>query len=174
MLTASSINGSFNSGALSNDAGGHASTGYGTFALAQTGTSVTLLWTPLTPFQAWQFTNFGANWLNPAIAGPSADPDGDGLPNLLEYALGDSPVARNKSGITCAMSGTSLTMTYTRLKSATDITVQPQWSANLVAWSSTGVALQVVSDNGTVQSINALVATGTNKKLFMRMEVTQP
>ena len=34
----------------------------------------------------------GANASNPAIAGPTADPDHDGIPNLLEYAFNTDPL----------------------------------------------------------------------------------
>jgi hypothetical protein len=44
------------------------------------------------PFDAWRFARFTPEELaDPAISGDSADPDADGLSNLLEYALGAGP-----------------------------------------------------------------------------------
>jgi autotransporter-associated beta strand protein len=51
-------------------------------------------------FAAWQATAFSnpADLANPAVSGPSADPTGSGVPNLLRYALGlvlnDDPATR--------------------------------------------------------------------------------
>lgn len=39
----------------------------------------------------WKLDRFGADALNPAIAGDDADPDGDEIPNFLEYALRTNP-----------------------------------------------------------------------------------
>ncbi len=42
-------------------------------------------------FSDWKQDRFGASALNQAIAGDDADPDGDGIPNFLEYALRTNP-----------------------------------------------------------------------------------
>ena len=46
--------------------------------------------TGLTPLQNWRQSHFGTA-ANSGNAADSADADGDGLPNLVEYALGSSP-----------------------------------------------------------------------------------
>ena len=43
----------------------------------------------------WKKDRFGGNSLNPAIAGDDADPDGDDIPNILEYALRTNPQVRD-------------------------------------------------------------------------------
>lgn len=60
----------------------------GTFDIILTGTGVV-------PFAAWKQSAFGANTANFEISGDLADPDGDGLPNLLEYALSTNPNTTN-------------------------------------------------------------------------------
>lgn len=40
---------------------------------------------------SWRVANFGTTKADDPVAGDSADPDGDGIPNLLEYALGSNP-----------------------------------------------------------------------------------
>jgi len=45
----------------------------------------------IAPQEIWKTANFGANAGNPAIAGDTADPDNDRLPNVWEYALGSNP-----------------------------------------------------------------------------------
>src|SRR5207249_6989057 len=41
----------------------------------------------LDAYEAWKFAHFGANANNSVIAGDFADPDGDRIQNLLEYAV---------------------------------------------------------------------------------------
>ncbi len=43
------------------------------------------------PYDVWKFTHFGENANNPAIAGNTADPTGDGIPNILKYAFALDP-----------------------------------------------------------------------------------
>ena len=43
-----------------------------------------------TPFEQWQLSHWGANTAD-SIRGPNADPDGDGIPNVMEYAGGTDP-----------------------------------------------------------------------------------
>ncbi|MDB4374788.1 hypothetical protein N9Z37_00510, partial [bacterium] len=45
-----------------------------------------------TPFETWQGQFWmGADLANEAISGPNADPDDDGIPNLLEFTLELNP-----------------------------------------------------------------------------------
>lgn len=49
-------------------------------------------------YETWGAAQFSpTQQANPAISGPTADPDGDGIPNLVEAALGLSPTARDAS-----------------------------------------------------------------------------
>lgn len=48
---------------------------------------------PVLPIADWRVREFGGQAADPAVAGDSADPDGDGLVNLLEYAFGLDPQA---------------------------------------------------------------------------------
>jgi autotransporter-associated beta strand protein len=50
-----------------------------------------------TAFEQWLAANFGANANDPAIAGDTADFDGDGIPTLLEYALLGNPLVADAS-----------------------------------------------------------------------------
>jgi len=58
--------------------------------------------TPLSFYQSWQYKYFTATQLNDSSAemflwGDCADSDGDGIPNLLEYALGHNPVRSDQN-----------------------------------------------------------------------------
>jgi hypothetical protein len=78
---------------------------------------------PLSSYATWKLAHFGANATNPAIAGDNADPDGDGIPNLLEYAFGSDPNSVNPNH---PFVGTPLSnrfeLLFNRNTSATDLT----------------------------------------------------
>ena len=74
------------------------------------------------PIDAWRKANFTAGELsNPAISGDLANPDGDSLANLMEYALGLAPKSVDANPLSPRIEADRLTITYTRSKSATDV-----------------------------------------------------
>jgi len=65
----------------------------------------------------------------------SADPDGDDVENLVEFALRMNPMIADPAGLPQAgTSGGSLTMTYLQNPTAAGITWQAQMSTDLVQW----------------------------------------
>jgi len=52
---------------------------------------------PVIPIETWRSAHFGASMTNADVAGDSADPDGDGANNLLEYTNGTDPLAADVS-----------------------------------------------------------------------------
>lgn len=95
-----------------------------------------------TPYQIWQQGNFtSAELTNSAISGDTADPDGDGVPNLMEYAFGLNPKIANSSGRPVAsvqhLGGTNyLTVAYNQVLYNTDISYTVQVSSDLITWNS--------------------------------------
>lgn len=171
VLTASGpLTGSFTLGTVSADSAGRAATGYGTFSIAQTASAVNVVWTPVLNFSTWQAQKFGANAGNPAIAGVLADPDKDGILNLMEYALGLNATTPGTAGLPAvAASGSFVTLTYSRPSAITDLTYQVEWSGNLTSWSTTGVTEQTLSDDGTTRTIRANVpVSGTRQFLHLK------
>ena len=79
---------------------------------------------PFPPIEIWRGDTFGADAGNPAIAGNNADPDHDGIVNLLEYAFGSR--ALDPSSVPRLGGqpiGSSLQFFYEKRVSATDIVV---------------------------------------------------
>ena len=75
----------------------------------------------LGPLQAWREIYFGSPD-NAQEASDTADPDGDGIPNLLEYATGSSPTSNNPPHWDCVTTDQHLSITFPWLRDAADIT----------------------------------------------------
>lgn len=88
-------------------------------------------------YTAWKALNFNASQLvDPLVSGDDADPDGDGLVNLAEFALGGTPFAFTASPIAAtATIGVDryLTLTYVQ-RTDGSVTVTPETSLSLSSW----------------------------------------
>jgi autotransporter-associated beta strand protein len=70
----------------------------------------------ITPFQAWRDTYFpGAGNDGTGIGANAADPDGDGIANLVEYATNTSPIAATPSAVVQGTNAGRLTLTFPRI-----------------------------------------------------------
>lgn len=111
-----------------------------------------------TPFELWQQTNWpGVTDTN--TIGAEADPDGDGLRNLLEYALGLNPKENLVTGLPQGLVITNNAIRYgalrfTRAKAATDITYQVEATSSLTnpAWTPISMEYSAI-DNGDTEQV---------------------
>lgn len=123
-----------------------------------------------------QFTSIGLDDL--AISGPEADPDRDGLPNLLEYALNLNPKSAEPSAApVLGTGGGALTLTYTRRKDVVDLVYTVEVSGDLQTWSSGASHTQELSVTAMdAQRDQVVVADRTpiagSGKRFIRLRVT--
>jgi len=129
-----------------------------------------------TAFNQWKFDR-----TIPANASANSDADNDGIPLLLEYALNLDPWTASTNGLpTGAVTNNFLTLTYTKVKAATDISYAAEVSGALgAAWNSSAADVDQawqVADFGAVQAVTARDKTAiTNApSRFMRLKVTQP
>jgi len=68
---------------------------------------------PLTPLEQWRFINFGTT-ANAGTASDLADPDGDSLLNIFEYAFSTNPTNSNPSPVSTTFTNGHLTLTFDR------------------------------------------------------------
>ena len=151
---------------------GHVFKAYATNLKGTSYTAATAF-TTLTLTQGWRQTHFGSP-ANTGNAADGADPDGDGLKNLLEYALNLPPNAASRvPAAVQAAAGGNLEYTYTRGTAAYNggTTFQVEWSDDLTTWFTTGVVESLISDDGTHQQVKATLPAGSGDRRFVRLRV---
>jgi hypothetical protein len=123
------------------------------------------------PIDQWRLTKFGANANNPAIAGDTADPDGDGINNLMEYALNLEPLAADVGGLPApVVDSDHLTLTFRRWKA--DVTYTPEVSSDPGSgWTNTGVT-EVDAGGGNTKAIDPETISASTKR-FIRIKVNR-
>ncbi len=110
-------------------------------------------------FSSWQTAVFsGSGLTSEETAGP-ADPDGDGVSNLLEYALNLNPLVGDSSSLAFEDDDGTLGFTYRRNLNALDLDYTIQDTTNLAEPSSwmtvTPLGETILSDDGATRVIKA-------------------
>jgi len=156
-------------------------------AISSRGTgSAILMITIENPFDAWKRRNFTATeLLDASISGDEACPCGDGISNLMKYALNMNSRAYDRTGLPIAAlldtgNGTCLTLSYTRVLSASDITYTVEVSGDMRTWNSgaghTAPVSVMNSPGGATQSVvvQDLIPISNAQQRFIRLRVTRP
>lgn len=138
---------------------------------------VTLNFVAAQSFSGWLNQNFTpAEEANPNISGPLADPDGDGIVNLVEFALHLDPKLADAQNLpragTIPASGV-VTLTYRRLVGATSVQYIVQESTSLTGgFGPASVTSEtILSNDGTVQTVRADVPMGALGTKFLRLNI---
>jgi len=162
----------------------------GASALGLQSTAVLIIIEP--PIDTWKLAYFGANANSAAIAGDAADPEHDGIVNLLAYAYAFNPLAANTNPFTGDLAGKQFQLHFPRNSSASDITFIVQSSADLIVWSNLmtftaaggwvtnqpGATVAESAPNGVPpnQFVNVTATSSTNatanpKNQFLRLQI---
>jgi hypothetical protein len=126
-----------------------------------------------TALQTWRQTYFGTT-ANTGTAADSAVSNLDGLPNLIEYALGGTPTVANsaippKLGTVTIDDETYLTLTFTPQRS--DITYTIEVSGDLTGdW--TSIPLSGLLTMGQTYTHTDTIAVATGAPRFIRLSVS--
>ena len=130
----------------------------------------------LDPIDSWRTAQFGADASNPAISGDAADPDHDGVINLLEYAFGSNPVSGAPTPMPAAsVTGGLLALTYQQKSGIQDISFDIEISDNLTSWSVTTDYTVVGADYDAATNVTTYQITfpaGTTSQ-YARVKVTR-
>lgn len=105
---------------------------------------------------------------------PTDDPDRDGMTNLEEFALNTDPlVADSALRPVASINGGNFQLSYRLRVNASGITVQPQWSENLVNWfpMTSGTPTSLDMQTNLVLATAPLTGSG---KLFGRLKIVLP
>ncbi len=127
---------------------------------------INLTATVLSRIAGWRQTHFGSP-ASTGMAADGADFDQDGIPNLVEYALGLHP-GQNSAGQlpAAATSGGQFGMTFAEPAGMSGIVYGAEWSDSLAPGS-----WQPATDSGTPPQHVFSVPVGTSTRLFMRLKV---
>jgi len=137
-------------------------------------------------FSLRQSLYFGANANASPNAAALATPAGDGIPNLIKYALGANPFVPSGEALPVAAltldpkdSLQHLTLTVALDASATGTTVTARVSSDLVTWQSDAGFTEIASDsmvNGTrTITFRDLTLSGTTApRRYIRLSVSMP
>lgn len=136
-----------------------------------------------TAFESWRTAHFTPLELaTSTISGDQADPDKDGLSNLLEFGLGHSPTISSggsvlTTGIQNVGGSNYLTLTFKRRVPALDLTYNVQTNPgtlNVGDWLANAVMVGSPTPNGDgteTVTFRDSTAISTGLRRFMRMQV---
>jgi len=136
------------------------------FALQGTVTPV------LTPIETWRQQWFGTT-NNAGGAADTYTETGDGMPNLLKYALGLDPLIAATNPVTGDISTGHLRLTTPRNPNATDVTFHVEVTTDLAApWTTNGTTVD--QDTPTLLQVHDNAPVDASPGGFIRLRVTRP
>lgn len=136
-------------------------------------------------YSAWVGSHFSeAEQGDASVSGPEADPDGDGIENLVEYALGLDPRQPGVDGLPVTGLGSFtvggetdqyLILEVTRPDSIEDVGYEVQVAGELTNWGTGAVLAESIpnQDGTTTYIYRDSVPMGAEARRFMRLSVSQ-
>ncbi len=130
---------------------------------------------PPQPYDSWAIDNH----LSGDNALATANPAGDGICNLMKYALGLDPNKASTKPTDGVNPGLplfefepgSLSLTYQKDAGKTDIIYTVKASTDLAGWNTTGIVETTQPFSGNIQNVTAKILIGSDKQKFMRLTI---
>lgn len=136
-------------------------------------------------FPAWQKLYFSPTQIaDTSISGPTEDPDGDGVGNLVEYALNLDPTFNEEAVMTAGtglrglplagIENDQLTMEFVRRTAASgaSLTYLPEFSDDLVTWTAAGTEISTnLNSRWQRVKITDSAATSGDVARFVRLRI---
>jgi hypothetical protein len=105
--------------------------------------------------------------------GPLDDYDGDGVPNLIEFALGMNPQLATQVGLPVVdYPGGVPRMFYQADWSAGTTRYIPETSTDLVNWTNTGLSIESLGRSAWAESFRVTAPAGSQRR-FLRLRIEQ-
>ena len=141
----------------------------------------TITVTTISPADSWRTQHFGST-NNSGMGADTNAPAGDGVPNLVKYALGMDPMVPATQGMPeMKMTNSRLALTFNRQKSATDVVYEVQAAGDLfgfsnatVLWSSASNGYGGGTNPSQTVTVQDTVDAGATNRRFMRLQISRP
>lgn len=125
-------------------------------------------------FPSWQALHFSTAELDhPEVIGPEADPDADGLNNLLEYALGLDPRQVSAEWNTMRCETGDWVFTYSRPSERSDLIYTVETSSSLQTWSTDNLAHTRVTTSDGIETWEARRPVSAGSTSFFRLKISR-
>jgi arylsulfatase A-like enzyme len=98
----------------------------------------------------------------------AADPDQDGIPNLMEYAMGTHPLEKNAAQVSMSHSAGAIAIQYPEVTTRSDVSLIPETSASLETSGWSTVSATTIDTVGSKRMKEASLPT-SNAKGFLRL-----
>lgn len=132
---------------------------------------------PGVSYDEWKLATFGPG-VSDALAAQSADADGDGIANLLEYALGLTHGANDAANVPQAeVVDEHLTLVFKQRYMVGSLLYQPLISGDLRSWSTDGLIIDIYppgSDGMQTVVVQDAEPISDSDRKFIKLSVTGP
>ncbi|MDX1952397.1 MAG: choice-of-anchor M domain-containing protein [Verrucomicrobiota bacterium] len=128
----------------------------------------------LTPFQQWQLEKFGQGALE-NVKGAAADPDGDTVQNIFEYAFGLDPLNPPRMNLPSAWINTNgAGIEFSRAIRATDLNISIEFTDSLdsMEWQSANGTFVVLEENSDIQRVRFKDDAAPGSTRFYKLQLS--